>query len=293
MPSKLTDEQVAQIKELREQKVTWKEIANIIGKPCGSLKTAYNAITQEERLKSGKKMDLDKVLYLKAVKKMTYKQIAEYLGTTEQVIKNTMYRAKLSSSSNQKSYRQRQKEEKEKREKNLERIDQLAATYSNNAIAKSILKGDNVGRASAVNTHLVQCITIGSMVDIENINSLYAAFEAYIKLCAESDCPITLTSACLAIGINKGTLVAWRNGKSRGKEYKEFANSVYYVIQAGIETCMAVGLINPIIGIWWEKSHFREIEADKGMAQDNLSDFDTKKSAEDIVAEYEGMVLPD
>ena len=89
------------------------------------------------------------------------------------------------------------------------------------------------GRATAINVHIAMCAAMGAKADVENINSLYAAFENYIKLCAENDVPMTMGTACLAIGVNKATLTRWRTGTGRTEDYREFAESVVDVFKLG------------------------------------------------------------
>ena len=220
-------------------------------------------------------------------KGLTYDQIGAELGTSGQVIKNAVYRAKQKGTSSHK---------RENLNKSDTKIEDLVTKYQNSLTSRTALKDENAGRATAVNTHIAQCMAIGKMVDVDNINSLYAAFETYIKLCAESDCPMNLISACVAIGVGKTALRSWSTQGSRADNpaYKEFADGVMFAIQAGIETCMSVGLINPVVGIWWEKAHFREIEADRQAAPDTaISALERKKTAQQIMDEYEGLELPE
>lgn len=289
---------INEITELRENGATWEAIADHFGVNKATLTQAYKRKTGGFKIedKGVKKQDLTNILALTR-QGLTYGEIAKRVGTTEQVIKNTVYRAKLNSqSSHNKSFIQRKRDEKMKREKTMERIEELSAQYSNSSelMARSAFKDGNEGRAAAVNMHLAQCIAIGAMVDLDDINSLYAAFESYIKMCTQTDSPVTLLTACLALGINKKTLSEWQKGKHREntQAYKDFADSVLFAIQAGIETCMATGLINPVVGIWWEKAHFKEIEADKQTAVADEPD-DRRKSAQEIIDEYEGVELPE
>lgn len=240
---------------------------------------------------AGKKSDIVRIMQLRG-KGMKYREIAEAMGTTEQVIKNTVYRAGLMSQNGKTpSYK---KEREKSRMKQINELEGLVAQYENGRIEKQFYKDDNRGRAAAVTTHIAQCIAIGNTVDIENIDTLYAAFEAYIRLCAETDSPITMITACLALGTPKAMLYRWRTGMTRQRDpaYKEFADSVFYAVQAGIETCMATGLINPVVGIWWEKAHFHEVEAEKTGAVE-LGEEQGRKTAQQIAEEYEGVVLPE
>lgn len=238
-----------------------------------------------------RKMDLPAIIRLTR-EGLTYKEIAERLNTTEQVIKNTVYRASKRGSMNG-SMSSRTVTRKRVKKLSREETDKLAKSYEQYALGvKSALKEENQGRASAINVHIGMCVAMGAKVDVENINSLYAAFENYIKMCAENDTPMTLTTACLAIGVPKSVLYGWKSGKRRTEDYKEFAESVFFAVQAGIEAMMAVGLINPVVGIWWEKSHFNMIEAQKADAVED-DPLGIRKSATEIAAEYSDVELPD
>lgn len=233
------------------------------------------------------KVDINKILKLR-MEGLTYAQIAERLDTTENYIKNCVYRA---------SHPQGKK--KKTRQFVYGETQDLIAQYSSSIADQhsklaGAMKEENAGRAKAANLHVLTCVRLGHQVDPDNINSLYAAFETYIRLCVESDFPMTVATACIALGISQTTLYTWASGKNRADnpDYKTFAESVKYAVQAGIETCMVTGLINPIVGIWWEKSHFGMIEQQKQEApkEDPLGE---KKSAEEIMEQYSGVDLPD
>ena len=128
----------------------------------------------------------------------------------------------------------------------------------------------------------------GNVIRAMGDDEVLETFENYIKLCAENDVPMTMSTACLAIGVSKSTLTTWRAGKTRTEDYREFAESVVYAVQAGLEAMMATGLVNPVVGIWWEKSHFGMVEATKGEAVES-DPLGVKRSAEEIAAEYEGI----
>ena len=168
----------------------------------------------------------------------------------------------------------------------------MAANYPTSPLMSAALKPENAGRAAAAVGHVMQCMYLGQTVNKENIDSLYKGLEAYIKFCYENDFPPTMATCCLALGVDTGTLSGWRLGKRRADnpEYKQFAESVRYVVQAGIEACMATGLLNPVCGIWWEKAHFSMIEAQRlEVVQDDP--LGERMTAKEIVEKYSN--LPD
>ena len=240
--------------------------------------------------KPDRKMDISLIIQMSKMG-LSYRQMADVLDTTYQVVRNCVYRANrigaMSGSMDAKTLKR--KKVKKLSEKEVNKLATKMEKYM--AQTGGMLKEENAGRATAVNVHVGMCIALGAQVDVENINSLYAAFENYLKICAENDVPLTVTSACLACGIKPATLTSWRKGK-KNEDYREFAESVTYAVQAGLEAMMAAGVINPVVGIWWEKSHFSMIEANRAEAEDN-DPLGTKRSVEDIVAEYDGLELPD
>lgn len=171
--------------------------------------------------------------------------------------------------------------------------ERMVANYPNSPLMRNALSEANVGRASAAVGHVMQCMQYGAKVNIESIDSLYKGLEQYIQFCYENDFPPTVATCCLALGIEYRTLNEWRKGNRRGSdpEYKKFAESVKYVIHAGIEACMVTGLINPVTGIWWEKSYFNMIEAQKVevVQEEPLGE---RRSAGEIISKY-AEILPD
>ena len=240
---------------------------------------------EEAPKKKRKKMDMAVILRLRA-RGWTYKQIAEKQETTEQVIKNAVYRATRQMSTNSDGRPPKPPKPELSEEKTAELVRRYEATLKQTGA----MKEENLGRARAANLYVLQCIEISRMVDHENINSMYAAFEAWIKLSVEQDMPMTMTNACLALRLDKGLLQHWR--KSPDPQKREFADAVKFAVQSGIEACMASGVINPVVGIWWEKAHFNMVEAQKqdAPADDPLG---SKKSAAEIAEEYQGLTLPD
>lgn len=237
------------------------------------------------------KMDLSKIIKYTR-EGLTYPEIAERLGTTTQVIKNTVYRASTRATQRgaMSSSNIPRKRAKKVSKAEVGKIAKKMSTYLDNV--SGVLKEENKGRATAINVHIGMCVGLGAQVDIENINSLYAAFENYLRICAENDVPLTMSSACLACGVKPSTLATWRRGKARTGDYKEFAESVTYAVQAGIEAMMATGLLNPVVGIWWEKSHFSMIESNRAESGDN-DPLGQRRTAEEIAEEYSNVELPD
>jgi hypothetical protein len=54
---------------------------------------------------------------------------------------------------------------------------------------------------------------------------------------------------------------------------------------------MVTGLINPVVGIWWEKAHFDMIETQK-VVTEQVDPLGESKSAKEIVEKYAD-ILPE
>ena len=165
--------------------------------------------------------------------------------------------------------------------------ERMVANYPKSALMSSALREENKGRAAAAVGHVMKCMQIGTEVNVESIPSLYKGLENYIRFCYENDFPPTMATCCLALGTDHSTIQGWKAGTRRASnpEYKKFAESVSYVVQAGIEACMVTGLINPVVGIWWEKAHFNMIEAQKVISE-TADPLGEKKTAKEIVEKY-------
>lgn len=235
--------------------------------------------------KKSRNLSYQNLARLKA-KGMTYKMIAEHVGTTEQVVKNVFYEE-----------RKRKKNTKRGRPKGSQNRKTIARNMLISEAQReevfNALKPENAGRATAAMGHVMQCMQIGQNVDVESIDSLYMALSAYVECCYKSDFPTTLANCLLAVGVSRDMIFQWKRGITRQDEpeYKKFAESVYFVVQAGIEACMASGLMNPVTGIWWEKSHFGMSETQAAIAAD-INPLGDRKSAQQIAEEYEGVDLP-
>ena len=111
------------------------------------------------------------------------------------------------------------------------------------------------------NTKYMQVILatheIAQNADINNVESLYACLDRYIRLCRDFDMNLTNTGAYQACGITRRIVDGWANGTRRAKspEYKKFAQFIRDVCSEYREILMAEGKINPVTGIWWQKNY--------------------------------------
>lgn len=277
MGTKFNERDREEIKRLFNAGLTQKEIAGMYNSSPDTISKICSDPNYGKRRELVARVTIERINALKA-QGMTYKQIAKELHTTEQCVKNTVYRSKLP-----------KPQKAEPPSRLLRPISESLAAAADKALSEA-----NRGRAKASVAHVMECMDISRKVDSENIDSLYDGLKAYLQLCYERDFPMTMANVCIALGVARNTLLMWKQGQAHKEnpEFRKFAESVYSVLQSGIEATMATGLLNPVLGIWWEKSHFDMKEADR--AQEVREDpLGQKKSAEQIAEEYQDVELPD
>lgn len=277
MGYKFNKKDIEEMKRLYNAGMSYKEIGEMYGTSGGQVGNMIRNPNYGKRRELTARVTIEKINALKA-QGMTYKQIAQELHSTENYIKKTVYESKLP-----------KPEPVEPPSRLLKPISESLAAAADKALSEA-----NKGRAKASVAHVMECMEISRHVDSENIDSLYDGLKAYLSLCYERDFPMTVANVCIALGVARNTLLMWKQGQAHKEnpEFKKFAESVYSILQSGIEATMATGLLNPVLGIWWEKSHFDMKEADRvqEVREDPLGQ---KRSAEQIAAEYQDVDLPD
>ena len=104
----------------------------------------------------------------------------------------------------------------------------------------------------------------------DDINSLYACLEKYMRFCLEHNVRVTNSGAYAACGLSRNIVKEWAHGitRSTDPEYKKFALFIRSVCDQYREMLMAEGKIHPVVGIWWQKNYdgFRDnpSELDEG-----------------------------
>lgn len=155
------------------------------------------------------------------------------------------------------------------------------------------MKTNGSGKASAAVAHVLTCMEIGKQADINNIDSLALCLQQYLQACLEQDFPVTAGNCYLALHVDRRRVHDYTTGTRRQGDprYKEFFSMVKLILEGSIESSMAFGTINPVIGIWWEKAHFGMVEAQKEetVTDDPLGE---RRSAQEIREKYAGL-LPD
>lgn len=265
-----------EIKRLFNAGMRQQEIAEMYGTTKNTISKICSDPNYGKRPEVAARVTIEKINAFKA-QGMTYKQIANELHTTEQCVKNTVYRSKLP-----------------KPQKAIPPPRSIKPLSETLASIGPALSESNRGRAAAATAHVMECMDIGRTVDNENPDSLFNGLKAYVQLCLERDFPMTISNACLALGVARKTLLAWKQGQAHtdNPEFQKLAESVYTIIQGGIEATMANGVLNPVLGIWWEKAHFDMKEADH-VQEVRGNPLGEAKSAEQIAAQYSELDLPD
>lgn len=221
----------------------------------------------------------------------TYKEIAEKCGTTEQVIKNMMYRKRKEKAEAEQNKRPRGRP---KGSRNKQKIaeEQALVNWENNPVSP-MMREDKADLNRAAGWFVGQCWTLGKTVDPNNIDSLYNALEKYVMLCTQSGMPMLVKTCHLALGLNSSTINAWRNGKYRSDDprYREFVQIMDAIIAAGIEAAGAAGSLDRVLTIWFEKAHFGLYEQ-QGIVVEDQSALGEKRTAKEIVEKY-SEILPE
>ena len=129
-------------------------------------------------------------------------------------------------------------------------------------------------------------------VNKRDVNDLRARFYNYLKYCVEHSIMPNNMNGYFAMGVTKQEMSAWRLGNAGTPEHAQFAEEVTSLFASIHEQAGAESMINPILAIWWQKSHDGMIEAQKLEVQveDPLGQ---KQTAAEIAAKYANVDLPD
>lgn len=130
---------------------------------------------------------------------------------------------------------------------------------------------------------------IAKNADRDNIDSLYACLEEYLKYCIDHNVRITNGMAYAACGLNRFIIKDWALGLKRASDpaYKEFAQTIRSVCYESREMLMSEGKLHPIVGIWWQKNYdgFR----DKPLDETEEDEESEALSASQIAEKYSGI----
>ena len=127
-------------------------------------------------------------------------------------------------------------------------------------------------------------------VDKRNVDDLRARFYNYLKYCMEHGIMPNNMNCYYAIGVTKQEMSQWRLGQRATPEHQQFAEEVTALFASIHEQAGAEQIVNPILTIWWQKSHDGMLEATK--SEEAIEDpLGQKRSAEEIASKYQN--LPD
>lgn len=153
-------------------------------------------------------------------------------------------------------------------------------------MVKSIPEGENTRYIA----HTLEVQQIGLGADPNDLEDLKGRFVKYLEVCAKNDMKLGNLAAYCAMGITKDMAYQWEHGNSRGIEHKAFIRFVKSVIAAYRETAVAEGKINPVIGIFWQKSFDGLNEMTEVEASNQLEGVTEHLSAEQIADKYQGLL---
>ena len=166
---------------------------------------------------------------------------------------------------------------------------ELAAKRSKN-LAQNLMNNLPSGENTKYIAHTLEVQQIGIGSDPSNIEDLKGRFIRYLEVCAKNDMKLGNMAAYCAMGITKDMAYQWEHGASRGSEHGAFIRFVKSVIAAYRETAVAEGKINPVIGIFWQKSFDGLNEMTEVDASNQLEGVTEHMSAEQIADKYQDLL---
>lgn len=157
-------------------------------------------------------------------------------------------------------------------------------------LAQNALSNIPAGENSRYISHTLEIQQIGIGSDPNNIDDLKARFIQYLQVCAKNDMKLGNMAAYCAMGITKDQVYQWEHGGTRGTEHKAFIRFVKSVIAAYRETAISEGKINPVIGIFWQKSFDGLNEMAEYEASNQLEGATEHMDAEQIAEKYQNLL---
>ncbi len=152
-------------------------------------------------------------------------------------------------------------------------------------------KGD-VGEKAKAADFILKCREISRYSDHDNIDTLYACFEAYIQLCITYDYTISNMTAYMACGVHRKDIDRWSRGERRKSDpaYKEFADKVREVCSAARDLYGMEGITDRAITIYHQKA-FDKLSDQPVPDKEDTSPLGEMKDAESLAKKYENIPL--
>ena len=161
---------------------------------------------------------------------------------------------------------------------------------SNNAAQSQIIARMGDERVTAFVQYHMDMLQMRQGVDKKNVPDLYQRFYRYLAYCAEKGIIPNNMNAYFAIGITKQDVSLWNAGQ-RSPEHKQFAEDIKQFFASIHEQAGGEGIVNPILSIYWSKSH--DGMSDNPRVEVTVTDpLGDRASSAEIAKKYEG-ILPE
>ena len=161
---------------------------------------------------------------------------------------------------------------------------------NNNAAQSQIIARMGDERVTAFVQYHMDMLQMRQGVDRKNVPDLYQRFYRYLAYCAEKGIIPNNMNAYFAIGITKQDVSLWNAGQ-RSPEHKQFAEDIKQFFASIHEQAGGEGIVNPILSIYWSKSH--DGMSDNPRVEVTVTDpLGDRASSAEIAKKYEG-ILPD
>ena len=125
---------------------------------------------------------------------------------------------------------------------------------SNNAAQSQIIARMGDERVTAFVQYHMDMLKMRQGVDKKNVPDLYNRFLNYLDYCAKHGIIPNNMNAYFAIGITRQDITSWYAG-NRSPEHKQFADDIKQFFASIHEQAGGENIINPILSIYWSKSH--------------------------------------
>jgi hypothetical protein len=93
-------------------------------------------------------------------------------------------------------------------------------------------------------------------IDISDPEQVNERIIWYFNQCATDDMKPTVSGLANALGVRRQTLYKWCMGECRAATHKDLLEKAYKTLETLMESWMADGKVNPVVGIFLSKNHF-------------------------------------
>lgn len=153
---------------------------------------------------------------------------------------------------------------------------------------KLLVNSDEVPLKNAMMvTHVKHILAISMQADREDPESMMRCFQEYITYCEEYNYKVSNLQAYASMGLsrNEAGLMLNRKIYAADPRYAQLIRTVNNICAMYREGMMLEGAINPVVGIFWQKSLDNYVDQPKAeIVDDNASS--EIKTAEEIAEKY-------